>query len=147
MDPGLKLQKEFVAQQKSAMWRAQAVRWRGWLTGIAGGITAGLMAIAVTVFVTQLDFYWHSFLLEIGLSALAGLLLVVTGSGLLKGVFTLPLAYAAAYLLRESGFDPAIWIGGEGSSVLIDGYGHLLAVCTLVGCGGVLGHILESRRN
>ena len=31
-------------------------------------------------------------------------------------------------------------------SVLIDGHGHLLAVCCLVGCGGLTGYVLEGRR-
>lgn len=146
MDPAARLRQNFLADQKTAMRRARANRRRGWLTGMVGGIVAALLAVGVTVFVTRLDFYWHSFLLEIGLAALAGLLIHVTGGGLLRGVFFLPLSYAGAYLLRQQGYDPAVWIGGPGSSVLIEGYGHLFAVCTLVGCGGVVGHILESRQ-
>jgi len=145
MDPATKLRQDFLANQKTAMRRARAQRRRGWLAGVFGGVIAALLAVALTVVVTRLEFFWHSFLLEFGLAALAGLLIHVTGGGLLKGIFLLPLAYAGAYLLRDQGYDPAVWIGGEGSSVVIDGYGHLLAVCTLVGCGGVFGHILESR--
>jgi hypothetical protein len=145
MDRATKLRQEFLAEQKQAMRRARAHRRRGWFGGIVGGVIAALLAVAVTVVVTRLEFFWHSFLLELGLAALAGLVIHVTGGGLLKGVFLLPASYAGAYLLRQQGYDPAEWIGGAGSSVLIDGYGHLLAVCTLVGCGGVVGHILESR--
>jgi hypothetical protein len=146
MDPATRLQQEFLANQKSAMRRARSNTLRGWLGGMIGGVIAALAAVLVTVFVTRLDFFWHSFLLEIILAAFAGLLVHVTGGGLLKGVFFLPLSYAGAYLLRQAGYDPAVWIGGPESSVLIQGYGHLFAVCTLVGCGGVVGHVLESRQ-
>jgi hypothetical protein len=146
MDPATKLRQDFLAHQKTAMRRARAQRGLGWLSGILGGVIASVLAVAVTVFFTQLDYSWHSFLLEIGLGALAGLVIHVTGGGLLAGVFLLPLSYAGAYLLRQQGYDPAVWFGGEGSSVVVNGYGHLLAVCTLVGCGGVVGHILQSRQ-
>jgi hypothetical protein len=146
MDPATKLRQDFLANQKTAMRRARAHRRLGWLSGIFGGIIASFLAVAITVFFTQVEFSWHSFLLEIGLGALAGLLIHVTGGGLLAGVFLLPLSHAGAYLLRQQGYDPAVWIGGEGSSVFISGYGHLLAVCTLVGFGGVVGHILQSRQ-
>jgi len=146
MDSATKLRQDFLANQKTAMRRARAQRRRGWLGGVIGGILASLLAVALTVVVTQLDFFWHSFILEVGLAALAGLLIHVTGGGLLQGVFLLPLSYAGAYLIRQQGYDPAEWIGGEGSSIIIDGYGHLLAVCTLVGCGGVVGHVIESRQ-
>jgi hypothetical protein len=145
MDPATRLRQEFLADQKTAMRRARAQRRRGWFGGVVGGVLAALLAVAITVFVTRIEFFWHSFLLEIGLGALAGFLIHVTGGGLLKGVFLLPLSYAGAYLLRQQGYDPALWIGGPGSSVVIEGHGHLLAVCTLVGCGGVVGHIIESR--
>ena len=146
MDPATKLRQEFAANQKTAMRHARAYRRRGWFAGIIAGVLPALLAVALTVVVTQLEFFWYSFLLEIGLAALAGLLIHAIGGGLLLGVFLLPASYAGAYLLRQQGYDPAEWIGGEGSSVVIDGYGHLLAVCTLVGCGGVVGHILESRQ-
>jgi len=145
MDTGTKLRREFATSQRRAMRQASAQRWRRWFVGILAGAAAGLLAIALTAVVTHIDFFWHSFVLEIGLSAVAGLFLTMTGGGLLKGVFALPAAYAGAFLLRRAGYDPAIFLGGEGSSIVVNGYGHLLAVCTLVGCGGVVGHILESR--
>ena len=145
MDTGTKLRQEFAVQQRRSMRQARVRRLRGWFVGLLGGMVAGLLAIGLTAFVTQLDFYWHSFVLEIGLSAAAGVFLTLTGGGLLKGVFVLPLAYGGAFLLRRAGYDPAIFLGGEGSSIVIDGYGNLLAVCTLVGCGALLGHVLESR--
>jgi len=146
MDPATKLRQDFLADQRTAMRRARANRWGGWFSGVIGGVIASILAVAITVFFTQLDFSWYSFLLEIGLAALAGLLIHVSGGGLLAGVFLLPLSYAGAYLLRQQGYDPAVWIAGEGSSIVINGYGHLLAVCTLVGAGGVVGHILQSRQ-
>jgi len=146
MDRATKLRQEFLADQKTAMRRARAGRFRGWFGGMIGGTLAALLAVALAAFFTSVDYHWHSFLLEIGLGTVVGLLIHITGGGLLKGVFLLPLAYAGAYLLRQQGHDPAVWIAGPGSSVVINGYGHLLAVCALVGFGGVVGHILESRQ-
>jgi hypothetical protein len=146
MDPGLKLRQEFLARERQALRGGSLREAKKGLTGVLGGAGAMLIAIGITVVVTRLGFYWHSFIAEFLLAGFMGYLLQRTGGGLLKGVVLLPLAYGGAYGLRLMGWDPSRYLAGEGSAVLIAGHGHLLAVCCLVGCGGVLGYILESRR-
>jgi hypothetical protein len=147
MDPGLKLRQEFVARERAALRGGTAREASKGITGALGGAGAMLVAIAITVVVTQLKFYWHSFLLEMLLAAFAGYFLLRSGGGLLKGVFLLPLAYGGAYTLRQMGWDPAEMLAAKDAAVLIEGHGHLLAACCLVGFGGLLGYVFEARRS
>jgi len=144
MDPGLKLRQEFVARERAALRGAGMREAKKGISGALSGIFAMLIAIGVTVVVTRIGFYWHSFLLEFLFAAFAGYFVQRTGGGLLKGVLLLPLSYGAAFLMRRMGWDPSTMLAPD--SILITGYGHLLAVCCLVGCGGVTGYVLESRR-
>ncbi|HEX5138163.1 MAG TPA: hypothetical protein VFY93_14400 [Planctomycetota bacterium] len=144
MDPGLKLRQEFIARERAAL-RGAGMREAG--KGLRGALTcvfAMFIAITVTVVVTRIGFYWHSFLLEFLFAAFAGYFIQRSGGGLLKGVLILPLAYGAAFLMRRMGWDPSTMLAPD--AILITGYGHLLAVCCLVGCGGIAGYTLESRR-
>jgi hypothetical protein len=144
MDPGLKLRQEFIERERVAL-RGSSMREAGkGVTGAFSGVFAMLVAIGVTVVVTRIGFYWHSFLLEFIFAAFAGYLIQRSGGGLLKGVMLLPLAYGAAFMMRRMGWDPSSMLAPQ--SILISGHGHLLAVCCLVGCGGVSGYVLESRR-
>jgi hypothetical protein len=144
MDPGLKLRQEFIARERAALRGSSMREASKGITGAFGGIFAMVVAIAITVVVTRIGFYWHSFLLEFLFAAFAGYFIQRSGGGLLKGVLLLPLAYGAAFLMRRMGWDPSSMLAAE--SMLISGHGHLLAVCCLVGCGGIGGYILESRR-
>jgi len=147
MDPGVRLRQEFLARERAAL-RGGTLREAGkGLKGAAGGMGAMLVAIFVTVVVTRLDFYWHSFLLEFMFAGFAGYFIQRSGGGLLRGVLLIPATYGAAYTLRRWGWDPSTLLAPEGSAVLISGHGHLLAVCCLVGCGGLLGYVLETRRS
>lgn len=143
MDPGLKLRQEFVARERAAMRGGSLREAKSGITGALSGIFAMLIPIAVTVVVTRIGFYWHSFLLEFMFAAFAGYFIQRSGGGLLKGVLLLPLAYGSAFLMRRLGWDPSSWLAPD--AVLIAGHGHLLAVCCLVGCGGLSGYALESR--
>jgi len=145
MDQGLKLRQEFAARERAALRGGTLRETKRGVGGALGGIFAMLVAIGITVFVTRITFYWHSFLLEFLFAAFAGYFSQRSGGGLLKGVVLLPLAYGAAFVLRRMGWDPSSLIAP--GAVLISGYGHLLAVCCLVGCGGLTGYILESRRS
>ena len=144
MHPGLKLRKEFVARERAALRGGNLREAKKGLAGALSGIFAMLLAISLTVVVTRIGFYWHSFLLEFLFAAFAGYFVQRTGGGLLKGVILLPAAYGAAFLMRRMGWDPSSFLATD--AILISGHGHLLAVCCLVGCGGLVGYILESRR-
>lgn len=144
MDPGLRLRQEFRAREQAALRGGSLREAKRGVGGAASGVFAMLVAIGITVVVTRISFYWHSFILEFLFSAFAGYLVQRTGGGLLKGVMLLPLAYGAAFLMRRLGWDPSTMLAAQ--SVLIDGHGHLLAVCCLVGCGGLTGYVLEGRR-
>jgi hypothetical protein len=144
MDPGLKLRQEFIARERAAL-RGSSIREAGkGLRGALSGVFAMLVAIGITVVVTRIGFFWHSFLLEFLFAAFAGYFVQRSGGGLLKGVMLLPLAYGAAFLMRRMGWDPSSMLAPQ--SILISGHGHLLAVCILVGCGGLAGYTLEGRR-
>ena len=144
MDPGLKLRQEFAARERAALRGGSLREAKNGIAGALRGIFAMLLAIGITVVVTRIGFYWHSFLLEFLFAAFAGYFIQRTGGGLLKGVLLLPLAYAGAFLMRKLGWDPSSLLAPE--AILIAGHGHLLAVCCLVGCGGLVGYTLESRR-
>jgi hypothetical protein len=144
MDPGLKLRQEFEAREKAALRGGSVREAKKGVTGAASGVVAMLIAIAITVIVTRVGFYWHSFLLEFLFSAFAGYVMQRSGGGLLRGVVLLPLAYGAAFLMRRYGWDPSSALAPD--AILISGHGHLLAVCILVGCGGLTGYVLETRR-
>jgi hypothetical protein len=146
MDPGLKLRQEFLEREKKALRGGTIREAKRGFGGVLGGAFAMLVAIGVTVVITRIGFYWHSFLAEMLFAGFVGYFLQRTGGGLLKGVTLLPLAYGGAYGLRLMGWDPSRYLAGEGSAVLIAGHGHLLAVCCLVGFGGLLGYVLESQR-
>lgn len=143
MDPGLKLRQEFIARERAAMRGGSLREARNGISGVVRGVFAMLVAIAITVAVTRIGFYWHSFVLEFLFSAFAGYFIQRAGGGLLKGVLLLPLAYGAAFLMRRYGWDPSSALAPD--AILITGHGHLLAVCVLVGCGGLVGYTLESR--
>jgi len=143
MDPGLKLRQEFVARERKALRGGTAREAKKGITGALTGVLAMVVAITITVVVTRIGFYWHSFLLEFLFAAFVGYFIQRTGGGLLKGVALLPLAYGAAFLMRRFGWDPSSWLAPD--AILIAGHGHLLAVCCLVGCGGIGGYVLESR--
>ncbi len=143
MDPGLKLRQEFVARERTALRGGSVREAKKGITGALAGVLAMVVAIAITVVVTRIGFYWHSFLLEFLFAAFAGYFIQRTDGGLLKGVMLLPLAYGAAFLMRRFGWDPSGWLAPD--AILIAGHGHLLAVCCLVGCGGISGYVLESR--
>jgi hypothetical protein len=144
MDPGLRLRQEFAARERSALRGGSLREAKKGISGALSGVFAMLVAIAITVVVTRIGFYWHSFLLEFLFAAFAGYFIQRTGGGLLRGVVLLPLAYGAAFLMRRFGWDPSSLLAPD--AILIAGHGHLLAVCILVGCGGVSGYVLESRR-
>jgi hypothetical protein len=144
MDPGLKLRQEFIARQRAALRGGSVREVKKGFSGALSGIFAMLIAIGVTVVVTRTAFYWHSFLLEFLFAGFAGYFIQRSGGGLIKGVLFLPAAYGAAFLMRRMGWDPSSMLAP--ASILISGYGHLLAVCCLVGCGGITGYVLESRR-
>jgi hypothetical protein len=144
MDPGLKLRQEFVAREKEALRGGSMREAKKGVTGALTGVIAMVIAIAITVVVTRIGFYWHSFLLEFLFSAFAGYVMQRSGGGLLRGVVLLPLAYGAAFLMRRYGWDPSSALAPD--AILISGHGHLLAVCILVGCGGLTGYVLETRR-
>jgi hypothetical protein len=144
MDPGLKLRQEFAARERAALRGSSMREAKKGIAGATSGIFAMLVAIGITVVVTRIGFYWHSFLLEFLFAGFAGYFIQRTGGGLLRGVLLLPLAYGAAFVMRRYGWDPSSALAPN--AILISGHGHLLAVCILVGCGGLTGYVLEGRR-
>lgn len=144
MDPALKLRQEFAARERAAMRGGSLRVAKNGITGALGGLFSMFLAIAITVVVTRLSFFWHSFVLEFMFAAVAGFFIQRLGGGLLKGVLFLPAAYGLAFLMRRYGWDPSTALAPD--PVVIAGHGHLLAICCLVGCGGVFGYTQEGRR-
>jgi hypothetical protein len=144
MDPGLRLRQEFASQQRSDLRKDTVGQARKGVTSALAGAATGVFVMAVMTFATRVEAHWYTYLLEVGLYAFSGLMLRQIGGGLLKGAFVMPLAYGAAYLLRQTGFDPASWLGKDGA-ISLTPINHLIAVCVSVACGALLGYWIESR--
>jgi hypothetical protein len=139
------IQEEFRAQQAREMERSVAREKRLRRNGTIAGAVAGLLAVAVTAGATRRALFWHSFLLESVLGAVAGYVLARTGGGLLKGILLFAGAYLLAFCLRASGLDPsAVFLAGDVRAAPAV-QGHFTSLCFLVSAGAAMGHIVADR--
>jgi len=123
MDEGARLRREFVERERRALFAAALRERRNRLTGAIGGSSATLVAAVATAAVTRRGFFWHSFLLEALLGALAG--------------------YLLAFQIRAAGFDPSVLFAPTDLRLGAASQGHLMSLGVLIACGGLIGHIME----
>lgn len=107
------------------------------------GAFAGFVAVLATLEGTRRALFWHSFLLETLLGALAGRLLARSGGGVLRGILLFGGSYLLAFLLRAIGLDPSVVfargdLAGAGAV-----YGNFASLCLMVGVGAAVGHVVE----
>ncbi|HEX5138611.1 MAG TPA: hypothetical protein VFY93_16685 [Planctomycetota bacterium] len=139
------LQEEFRAKQERDLARAHAREKARRRNGTIAGAAAGLAAVAVTAGATRTALFWHSFLLEAVLGAVAGYVLARTGGGLLKGIVLFSGAYMLAFFLRASGLDPAAVFQAGDIRAAPAVQGHFTSLCFLVSAGAAMGHIVADR--
>jgi hypothetical protein len=139
------LQQEYAERQANGMAEAHEHRRRSLRNVTLAGAAAGLAAVVITAGATRRGIFWHSFLLETVLCAIAGHVLVRLDGGLLKGVLLFAGAYFAAFLLRALGLDPSVLFAAGDLRAGAAVQGHFATLCFLVTTGGVLGHIVADR--
>jgi len=142
-DPVARLQVEFAAREAAAMERLAARQRRNRRNGALAGAMTGLVAVAATAGVTRRAIFWHSFLLEAILCALAGWLLARRNGGVLRGMLLFSGAYLLAFLLRALGLDPtAVFAVGDlrGATAV---QGNFMSLALVVSCGAAAGHVMQ----
>jgi hypothetical protein len=139
------LRDEFRAKQAREQAAAALREKRRRRNGTIAGAAAGFAAVAVTAGATRAALFWHSFLLETILGAVAGHVLARTGGGLLKGILLFSGAYVLAFLLRASGLDPAVVFATGDLRAAPAVQGHFTSLCFLVSAGAAMGHIVAER--
>ena len=109
---------------------------------LAGGMI-GIVSTLATVSVTRRAIFWHSFLLEALLGALAGYLLMRLRPDPLGGIVLFSGAYLIAWFLRAIGLDPSVafLIGDIRGAAMIQGNMVSLSIC--VACGAAMGQVMS----
>jgi hypothetical protein len=139
------LKEEFRAKQARELAMSVVRERRRRRNGTIAGAAAGFAAVAVTAGATRQALYWHSFLLESVLGAVAGYVLARTGGGLLKGILLFAGGYMLAFFLRASGLDPAAVFAAGDLRAAPAVQGHFTSLCFLVSAGAAMGHIVADR--
>ena len=139
------LQEEFRAKQARELAATAVRERRRRRSGTIAGAAAGLAAVAVTAGATRQALFWHSFLLEALLGAVAGHVLARTGGGVLKGIILFAGAYMLAFFVRASGLDPAAVFAAGDLRAAPAVQGHFTSLCFLVSAGAAMGHIVADR--
>jgi len=132
-----------VAEREVAMeaaFRRQAKDRRN--ATLAGGMV-GLASTLATAGVTRRAIFWHSFLLEAILGALAGYLLIRLRPDPLGGVLLFSGAFLMAWLIRAMGFDPSVLFASGDLRGVAMVNGNLLSLCISISCGAAMGQILR----
>jgi len=109
---------------------------------LAGGMI-GIVSTLATAPVTRRAIYWHSFLLEALLGALAGYLLMRLRPDPLGGILLFSGAYLLAWFVRAIGFDPSVafLIGDLRGAAMIQG--NLASLSFTVACGAAMGQVMS----
>jgi hypothetical protein len=136
------VQAEFRAKQARELERAVEREKRRRRNGLVAGAAAGFAAVLVTAGATRRALFWHSFLLETILGAVAGYVLARTGGGVLKGILLFAGAYMIAFCLRAGGLDPAVVFLAGDLRAAPAVQGHFTSLCFLVSAGAAMGHIV-----
>ncbi|MFI5403320.1 MAG: hypothetical protein ACHQ1G_10310 [Planctomycetota bacterium] len=139
------LKDEFRAKQARELELAVVRERRRRRNGTIAGAAAGFAAVAVTAGATRTALFWHSFLLESVLGAVAGYVLARAGGGLLKGILLFSGAYMLAFFVRASGLDPAVVFASGDLRAAPAVQGHFTSLCFLVSAGAAMGHIVAEQ--
>ena len=133
------LQEEWDAQRAAQDLEGHARLQRDRRNAVIAGAMIGFVSTFVTVQVTRRAFFWHSFLLEALLGALAGYLLIRLRPDPLGGILLFSGAYLIAWFLRAIGLDPSVafLIGDIRGAAMIQGNVVSLSIC--VACGAAMG--------
>lgn len=145
IDPVRRLRQEWEAE-RAARDASDLVRLaKDRRNAVIAGAMIGFLSTLVTVQVTRRALFWHSFLLETLLGAVAGYLLVRRGPDPLTGILCFAGAYLLAWLLRALGVDPSVLFahGDLRGAAMIQG--NVLSLCLSVSCGAAMGHVMGGR--
>ena len=138
-----RIHEEFAAQRETAMAEAVRRQHADRRNAIVAGGLIGLLSTFLTATVTRREIFWHSYLLESLLGALAGYLLVRLRPDPLGGVMLFGAAYMLAWLVRAIGLDPSVLfaVGDLRGAAMIQGNMVSLSLC--VACGAAMGQIMR----
>ena len=109
---------------------------------IAGGMI-GLVSTLSTAAFTRRGIFWHSFLLEALLGALAGYLLIRLRPDPLGGILLFSGAFLLAWVIRALGLDPSVLFAHGDLRGIGMINGNLLSLCITVSCGAAMGQIMR----
>jgi len=138
-----RLREEWEERRAAADARDLARLARDRRNAIIAGATIGFVSTFATIQVTRRALFWHSFLLETVLGAVAGWILVRRGADPLNGIVCFSLAYLCAWLLRAFGLDPSVLFahGDMRGAAMIQG--NFMSLCFTVACGSAMGHVMR----
>ena len=135
------LRRDFDARRVAQLERLLLKRKHDLMKVTVAGAFAGLLAVVITCGATRQGIFWHSFLMETVLCAVAGQLLVRRDGGVLTGTILFSAAYLLATLLRAMGLDPSVVFQPSDLAMAGSVQGNMTALMMLAGAGGVLGHM------
>ncbi len=142
-DPVPSLRNDYALRQEAAMATAHARQRRNRRNGMIAGAFIGLLSVALTAGVTRRALFWHSFLLESLLCAVAGYLLARGNGGGLRGVLLFSGAYLLAFGLRATGLDPSVLFAHGDLRHAAAIQGNFMSLCLVLGCGCAIGKAIE----
>ena len=138
-----RLHEEFTAERAAADFEAELRQRRNRRNATIAGGMIGIVSTLVTATVTRRAIFWHSFLLEGLLGALAGYLLLRLRPDPLGGVLLFSGAYLLAWLVRAIGLDPSVafLVGDLRGALMIQG--NVVSLCLCIACGAAMGQVMR----
>ena len=138
-----RIRQEWIDEQARRDVQAEKRIRKDQRNAVIAGAMIGFASTLATVQVTRRALFWHSFLLEAILGALAGYVLIRRGADTLNGVVVFSAAYLASWLLRALGLDPSVLFaqGDLAGAAMIQG--NFLSLCLTVSCGAAMGQIMR----
>ena len=140
-----RLREEWEAERAARDQKDHARLAKDRRNAVIAGALVGFVSTLATVQVTRRALFWHSFLLETVLGAIAGYVLVRRGPDPLTGILCFAGAYMLAWLVRALGVDPSVLFahGDIRGAAMIQG--NFLSLCLTVSCGAAMGHVMGGR--
>jgi len=143
-DPVERLRGEFAERRSHAQKDAARADARLLRNATLGGGLIGLVAVVLTATVTRRALFWHSFLLEAALGAVAGRLMARVRGGPFEGVLLFGGAALLAWSLRALGLDPSVLFARGDLRAAAAIQGNVTSLCFAVAGGAALGHLVRS---
>jgi len=144
-DPVRRLQQEWAAERVRRDEKDQARLARDRRNAVLAGAAVGFVSTLATAQFTRRAIFWHSFLLESLLGALAGWILVRRGPDPLTGILCFAGAYLLAWFVRAMGLDPSVLFahGDLRGAAMIQG--NVLSLCLSISSGAAMGQVMQER--